>query len=109
MSFLRIDDGFAEHPKIVALSDLAFRVHVAALCYSARNLTDGHLPPNYAAADRAVVRELVRAGVWETEGKGFRIHDWHQWNPTAEEVRLRRKASRDRIREWRRRRDAGEV
>ena len=43
MAWLRIDDGFVEHPKVYDLSDRSFRLHVAAHCYSARNLTDGVL------------------------------------------------------------------
>lgn len=43
MSWVRLDDGFADHPKIAALDDRAFRIHIWALCYSARHLTDGFL------------------------------------------------------------------
>jgi hypothetical protein len=67
VSWVRLDDAMPEHPKIAGLSDAAFRLHVSALCYSGRHLTDGEIsrgvlrllgvPPRRAA-------ELVSAGVW---------------------------------------------
>lgn len=103
--WLRLDDGFGEHPKIVGLSDRAFRTHVLAMLYCARNLTDGYVPKGYAA-NRAVVAELVARGVWApTEGGGFVVHDWHEWNPSSERIRQRLKADRERKR--RRREDDG--
>ena len=43
MTWVKVDDALPEHPKVARLSDAAFRVHISALCYSARNLTDGKL------------------------------------------------------------------
>jgi hypothetical protein len=103
--WLRLDDGFGEHPKIVDLSDKAFRVHVLALLYCARNLTDGRLPARYPV-DVSTGRELVRRGLWApTEGGGWVIHDWSEWNPSAEAIRQRLKNDRERKR--RRREDDG--
>lgn len=36
MSWLRVDDGFASHPKIAKLSDSEFRVWMRLLCYCAK-------------------------------------------------------------------------
>jgi hypothetical protein len=41
MSWVRLDDSFPEHPKVIALTDAAFRAHVRGLCYAGRFLTDG--------------------------------------------------------------------
>ncbi len=57
MPWLKIDDGFAEHRKIVGLNDRAFRLHVVALVYCARNLTDGHL----TATEARIVCATVEA------------------------------------------------
>jgi hypothetical protein len=34
----------------------------------------------------SLVKELVRAGLWEKAKAGFRIHDWADYNPTAQEA-----------------------
>ena len=44
MSWLRIDDTFYDHPKIVAAGPLAIALHVLALAYSSRHGTDGFVP-----------------------------------------------------------------
>lgn len=95
MPWVRLDDGFAEHPKILGLSDSAFRAHVAALCYCNRNLTDGRVP---AAFTNGQASELVAAGVWESDGQWFVIHDYADYQPTGDETErireLRREAGR---------------
>jgi hypothetical protein len=103
MSWLRIDDGFAEHPKIADLSDAAFRTHVSALCYSARNLTDGHLPGAVAKVvahnRRRPIEDLVSAGIWTTNGKsGYVIHDYLDYNESAEAIKEKRRGAAERMR-----------
>lgn len=44
MTWVRLDDGFAQHPKVVAAGPLAMAMQVAALCYCNKNLTDGFVP-----------------------------------------------------------------
>ena len=75
MTWVRIDDTFPEHPKVVGLSAVAFRLHVAAICYASRNLTDGFIP---LGAVRTLpggtpnrVKELADAGLWITDGPGW--------------------------------------
>lgn len=110
VTWVRIDDGFAEHPKIMGLSDRAFRLHVTALCYCGRNLTDGHLSPPAlkmlmasCSATRRHVNELVDAGVWDS---ATTIHDFTDLNPTADSVKRDRAAARDRQRRHRHARNA---
>lgn len=94
---MKIDDGFAEHPKVQAVSERAFKLHVTALCYCARNLTDGILDQRAVRVVSAIVdkpcaravRELVDAGLWDEYGadEGFAIRDYLEFNPTADEVK----------------------
>ena len=42
--WLRLDVGFAEHPKILGLPDAAVVAHLRAMCWSGRAGTDGHIP-----------------------------------------------------------------
>jgi hypothetical protein len=102
MSWLRIDDGFVEHPKVADLSDRAFRLHIAALCYCARNLTDGVLTPRsvkvvcaLTTGTRKHVVELRDAGLWIVSGDDWEIKDYLHYNPDAETARSTRDARRE--------------
>lgn len=104
MSWLRIDSGFTTHPKVAPLSDVAFRLHVTALCFCCAHLTDGHIPAGLprtwpatarGAALRRAIGELVTAGLWEPEENGWNIHDFLDWNPPAEYVRATRQARQE--------------
>lgn len=100
MVWARFEDSFPEHPKVVGLSDKAFRLHVSAICYSTRNLTDGIVPPAVIprlGGNRNAVRELAIAGLWEhatdIEPTGWRIHDFLTYNPSREKVERERQGS----------------
>jgi hypothetical protein len=91
MTWVRLEDTFCEHPKVEPLTDLAFRLHVKALCYANRNLTDGYVPSVAARAmggsrHKSACRELVTAGVWELARGGFRIHDYLDFQFSRGEV-----------------------
>lgn len=120
MPYLNVDDGMDEHPKVEALSDAAFRLHVSAMLYSARRGTDGSIPRAKArrlteTASDAVAAELVRAGVWHDIGEGCKdsktclaarpgeyvIHDFLQWNHSAHWWAERRRKDQERQAEWR--------
>lgn len=108
MSWLRVDDTFVEHPKVIDLSDRSFRLHVAGMCFCARNLTDGVLVKRsvsvvcaLSSATRKHVAELVEAGLWVKAGDGFEVKDFLIYNPTGEKVKADRDAARDRMRKVR--------
>lgn len=106
MSWARLDDKFPEHEKVTELSDRAFRVLVTAICYSSRNLTDGHLKPSVLAAAtggrKTALGELEQAGLMEKNGNGgYQIHDYLDYNPTAEKVKRDREEAARRMREIR--------
>lgn len=93
MTWARLDDSFAEHPKVGRLSDTAFRAHVTAICYSARLLTDGFVPDAAVRAyPRKAVEELRKIGLWErdSDGSGWWLHDYLDYNPTRERVLAKR-------------------
>lgn len=106
MTWVRLDDNFADHPKVDGLSDGAFRLHVAALCHSGRYLTDGavtaatarRLTPYYKPKQPA---ELVGAGLWEETRDGWAIHDYLAYQQSAEKVRADREAASVRMRRHR--------
>jgi hypothetical protein len=110
MSWVRVDDGFSENPKILELDDRTFRIHVWALCYCARHLTDGLLVLGVLRGCPLVTRKytldrvlgcLVGAGLWEPVEGGYLVHDYLVFNPAAAKVREKRAAAAERQRRWR--------
>jgi hypothetical protein len=111
VTWVKIDDSFPNHPKIVGLTDKAFRIHISGLCYCGTYLTDGFIPMTIARQlcneNINFIAELCEAGLWKeamTEN-GFRIHDYlaHQTSKTQVEekrqtVRERQKRYRDKHR-----------
>lgn len=81
MTYAKLIDDFPEHPKVVGLSDQAFRLYVTALCYASRNLTDGAVPAGIIkrlGATTKALSELLAANLWhvETDPPLYRIHDY---------------------------------
>jgi hypothetical protein len=82
LSWLRIDDGFAEHYKISELSDREFRVWVRVLCYAARNNgREGRLTKamrrEIVGLTETVVERLVSLALLERDEDDIvTIHDW---------------------------------
>jgi hypothetical protein len=106
MPYLMMDDNFADHPKIEGLSDGAFRLHVAAMCYAAKFLTDGAIPavrvsrlaPRYRPA---LLKELLKAGLWVEHDQDYKIHDYLQWNKPRTWWQKERSAAAERQRKHR--------
>lgn len=104
MAWLRVDDGFVEHEKIIDLTDKAFRLHMAALCYCSRNLTDGRISPRALKVISAIVggntkkavADLIQAGLWTLEDDGHAVNDYLDWNPSADKVKADRARNADR-------------
>lgn len=87
--WLKIDDVFTEHPKVLSLSDAAFRVHVRALCYCVRLKTDGVVAKAALRSLRGTPRlagQLVVAGCWELHDEGWLVHDFLEYNPSREQL-----------------------
>lgn len=102
MPWVRLDDTFTEHPKIAALSAGAFRLHVEAICYSARNLTDGVIPDDAlrrvsgARSATKYAQELHAIGAWERAENAWVIHDYLHFQPSREQVMSDREKARER-------------
>ncbi len=120
MTWVRIDDRFAQHPKVVAAGPLAMAMQVAALGYCNRELTDGFVPRAIArtlldmdpdagvtADASSVIARLVEAGMWEVEHGGYRIHDYHEYQPSKEQVLRERELTRKRVESFRERNAVG--
>lgn len=124
MPWVKIDDGFPEHPKVAKAGALAMAMQVAALCYCNRKLTDGFVPRGIArtlldfevldgdiiyslgvnsgfsgedvTADWVIAR-LIDADMWEPVDGGFRIVSYHDYQPSKADVEAEREAARERM------------
>lgn len=87
-TFVKLADGFPDHPKVVGLSDPAFRAYIEALCYCSRYLTDGAIPEPAARkfAPGRVISELVAAKLVERRAGAIHIHDYLEHQTSAEHV-----------------------
>lgn len=120
MGWIRIDDAFLDHPKFLRAGPLAGFLNIAAIAWCNRNLTDGFVPVRQVprlvnldgfahhlqmgemsgtgedadALDLAC--ELVEIGLWEEVDGGFRIHDYHEWQPTRDQILAARDDARER-------------
>lgn len=123
MPWVRFDDHFPVNRKVDGLSDTAFRLHVSAIFWCARNLTDGVVPEAdlelVTARVRAPARfstELVHRGLWHEAGfecgsehcpppgpDGWVIHDYWEFQPSKEKVIADRASNAERQKNWRER------
>lgn len=99
MAWVKLDDQFPDHPKVVQAGPLAAWLYVCGLAYCARYLTDGFIPAaqvrKLADVDDVtpLVTALVAVGLWrECEG-GYEVHDYLDYNPPAAKVRAERAAN----------------
>lgn len=102
MSWFRVDDRLATHPKVFAASNAAMGLWVRAGSWSMGAMTDGEIP-------RAIVRmlgterqaaQLVAAGLWEKSADGWRFHEWTDWQESREDVAESRALHRARQRRY---------
>lgn len=101
MPYAQIEVGALRHPKILTLSDSAFRLWVAGLAYSQEHLTDGAIPEAAllvmgVRSTPKTIAELVDHKLWETKEVGYQIHDYLAWNQSREVVERRRTDARTR-------------
>lgn len=94
MGWVKIDDGFTMHPKVIGLSFEAKWAYLEALCYAAKYETDGVVPAA-VAANGSVRAELVAAGLWENGPASVSVHDYLLYNPSRSELEQKRNRSRN--------------
>jgi hypothetical protein len=98
MGWVRIDDSFADHPKIAKAGIEGLALQIAGLCYANRQRTDGEIPAKIARTlldlpqPQRVIRRLVSLKIWEEIPGGFLIHNYDQYQPSRAEIDDRRRA-----------------
>jgi hypothetical protein len=92
MTWVKLDDQFPSHPKMVLAGGDAAWLHVCALCYCGQHLTDGRFPKAIVPrlSDRKkpldLATRLVEVGAWDDLGDEYEIHDYLEHNPSREQV-----------------------
>jgi hypothetical protein len=105
MSWVKLDDGFYDNPKILRVGLAAAGLYAAALSYAARKLTDGFLPEaavfmlTSGEEDGGLLLStyLVEQGLWTVVPGGYQIHDFLDYNPPAAKIRAERAAAKKRM------------
>ena len=100
MTWVKLDDGFPNNPKIVGLSDHSFRLYVSALCYSGKYLTDGFIP-QAVVAQMGDPGELLDNGLWEESLGGVYVNNYTEYQTPKAEVERKREANRTRVMRYR--------
>lgn len=95
MTWVKVDDAMPRHPKLLSLGRDRLPCQglwLDGMCYSSAYLTDGFVP--VAALERGCekyAKLLVKAGLWESVDGGYRIHDYHEYQPSRADVTERRR------------------
>jgi hypothetical protein len=99
MTWIKLDDAFDQHPKLLEVGPVAAWTFVRSLCYSNRNLTDGVITRAVARElagsgrkGQRLVKALVVARLWEVRGSAYRIHDYLHYQPSRSYVEDLRRA-----------------
>lgn len=116
MSWARLDDSFWRNPKITELLDTAkgpeaLALHVAAISYCAEHLTDGVVDKSdirrivrwHNSRVKSALQSLLQSGLWDIVEPGvkWRVHDFLDYNPTRQEVLVKREKDARRQRKHR--------
>jgi hypothetical protein len=128
--WFKVDDGFHNHPKILAVGNTATGLFVRLGSYASQQMTDGFIPDAVARMygrkrdlDTLVGAELlIRVGpdcganlaeLWRDCGRtvaekrssyganGYLIPDFLDFNPSAAEIREKRRKTAEKVAKWR--------
>lgn len=115
MTWFKVDDGFPTHRKVLAIPRGQRRLAAVGAwtltgAWSAANGTEGRIPNHIIdefGIPRRVVDDLVTSGLWRThddDNGAQQMHDFLDYNPSADQVAADREAARERQRRARERR-----
>lgn len=99
------DDTWDNSPEVIRAGTAAFGLYCRCGAWVARNLQDGFVPREIAAAYGSPewAKKLVDAGLWETVEGGYQMPHFLDRNESGDQVRRRRKADAERKARWRER------
>ena len=108
MRYTRFELGFTRNKKVNALSDAAFRLWVSLIDYAREQLTDGEITPldlnviPHCPSDSKIrselINQLTQNGLLDSKLiDGWKIHDFLDWQDSAEYVKERRDSAKKRM------------
>jgi hypothetical protein len=96
-SWSRLDAGYFGHAKAKAIGKDGRALDLAGICWCATNETDGHIPKHAlsfiageAEVSPKVVDRVVEMGRWHAVDDGWIVHDYLDYNRSADEIRRER-------------------
>lgn len=107
----RLDDDLLTHPKLYEAAHIlggeyggvaALGFYSMALMYANKHLTDGFLPKSvvstlpHAKNPLRIADALTRVGLFDKAEGGYRIHDFHDHNPSAVDIKRKRREDKRR-------------
>ncbi len=95
----RLDTGWHANPKILRLSAVGMALHAWSISYCDFARSDGFIPEDaWPMKLRVGVKELERAGLWESCEGGQRLHDYLRYNRSRAQIEARLAEDRERKR-----------
>ena len=104
MTWFKVDDQLAIHPKAIAAGNSAMGLWVRAGSWCGAHLTGGALPKHMVGTLGAQLRDakrLVEVGLWDATDVGYQFRGWDEYQPAKSQVEAKRVADRERKRRWR--------
>lgn len=111
MPWGRYESSFARHPKVqrIARDERAdaIALHLGATLYCAELLTDGFVPTDVVPRlshevgiedHDPALKTLLKVGLFDKVRGGYNVHDYLDYNPSAAEVKEKRKQATERQR-----------
>lgn len=116
MVWVRLDDGFTRHPRMVAAGLHGRALFIAGLCYCGTHITDGKIPKAAvpmlcaeAGVPGKTWHKLLEVGSWVDHGDEIEVHDWLVYNPSRAKILADREAGAERQRKSRESRGSSRV
>lgn len=96
MTWFKVDDTLAFHPKVIEAGNPAMGLWVRAGSWSAQQLTNGFIPDAIVSTldGKAAAKRLAAVGLWERVDGGWQFHNWLERQPAREDVEERREKER---------------
>lgn len=111
MGWIKVATSFTRHPKALKAGPTARHLYLCSLMWAGEYDTDGAIPA-YAlgvlATDAGipidevqdVADKLMEVGLWERTADGWQVHDWSEWQSTADERERKAELNRERQRRF---------
>ena len=113
MTWIKLDDTFPMHPKVIKAGPDAAWLYVASVCHAGHFLTDGFVDLDVVKSLTRLrqvsrcVSALVDVGLWDEVDGGYQIHDYSNHQKSKESVEKQRVANRERQAKFKQRLNEG--